>query len=153
MQMGAVVDEFDRDPLVLQQRRDRPGLTVLQRRHRVEEVRGDGGPRVDGLEGLLVRGVGVPDGGDHAEFGEQPHRVDPAGSSAASVTILPSRAPASTSLRTSAGSGSRSSALVVRALAAGRDERALVVDPGEVALLHQFRQQPGLPGQHVELAW
>ena len=51
VQVRAVVDQLDGDPLVLQQRRDRAGRAVLERRHRVEQVGGHRRARLDGLHG------------------------------------------------------------------------------------------------------
>ena len=78
MQVHAVGDQLDVDGGV-QQGADGAGVTVVERAHRVEEVRAEAGTRVEGGPRLVVRRVGVADRGDDAGVGELPHGLDPAG--------------------------------------------------------------------------
>ena len=65
-----VGDHPDRDPLVLEDGRGRPGFAVVERRHRVEQVRRVSRAGLDPAPHLLVAGVGVPDR-DHDATGCQ----------------------------------------------------------------------------------
>ena len=151
VQMGAVVDQLDGHPLVLQQGGDRAGGAVPERRHRVEEVGGDGGSRLDGLDRLLVRGVRVPDGRDHAVFGEQPYGVQAAGQFGREGDHPGLAARRVDQLADLGRVRVAQQRLGVRALAARGDERALEVDAGQVALFGQFGQQPGLADEDVHV--
>ena len=152
VQMRAVVDQLDGDPLVLQQRGDRARGAVAEGRHRVEQVGGDGRARVDGLDGLLVRRVGVADRRDHAVLGEQPYGVDAAGQFGGERDHPRRAAGRVDQLAHLRRIGIAQQLLAVRALAAGGDEGALEVDAGEVALLDEFGQEPGAPGEEVHVA-
>ena len=63
----------------VEQGADGAGVAVVERAHRVEEVRADAGAGVEGGPRLVVRRVGVADRGDDAGVGELPHGLDPAG--------------------------------------------------------------------------
>ena len=86
-----------------------PGLAVVQRRHRVEQVRAGGRPGLERGPRLVVRRVRVADR-DHHSGGDQLGDRDMApGSSGASVTIRRWPRPASTSRSTASRVGGRSS--------------------------------------------
>ncbi len=151
MEVGAVVDQLDRDPVVLQESGDGAGGAVAERWHRVEEVGGDRGARVDGRDGLLVRGVGVADRRDHAVLGQKAYRVQAAGQLRGQrehLRLAPGRVEQCADLR---GVRVAQEVLGVGALAAGGDERALEVDAGDLALLGEFAQQARAPGEEVHV--
>jgi hypothetical protein len=152
VQMRAVVDELDGDPLVLQEGGDGAGCAVAERRHRVVQVRGDGGAGVDRLDGLLVRGVRVPDRGDDAVLGEQPYGVDAAGQFGGEREHLRGAARRVHQLADLGRVRMAQQVLAVGALAAGGDEGALEVDAGQVALFDQFGEDAGAFGEEVHLA-
>ncbi len=61
--MHTVGDQFDGHPRVFEERDDRPGLTTIDRAHRVEQVRAHRRARRDRRPRLLVGRLGVADGG------------------------------------------------------------------------------------------
>ena len=64
VQVNPVTEHLHRHPRVLDQRGHRSGLAVVHRTHRIEQVRPDPRPGLDRRDGLVVGGIGVPDGGD-----------------------------------------------------------------------------------------
>ena len=153
VQMRAVVDQLDGDPLVLQQRRDRAGRAVAERRHRVEQVGGDGRARVDGLDGLLVRRVGVARSAAITPCSASSRTESrPPGSSVARVTILAVPRAASISLRTSAGSGSRSSVSSCAPLRHGEMNGPSKWMPARSPCSTSSDSSAGLLGEDVHLA-
>ena len=75
VEVVAVDDELAGHPTIGQARADRAGLAVVERAHAVAEVGRHRGTGLDGGGDLLVVGVGVADGGDHALGGQRGHQV------------------------------------------------------------------------------
>ena len=75
VQVDAVGDQLADHVGRVEQGHHRARLAVVQRPHRVEQVGADAGAGRDRGAGLLVRGVGVPDRGDHPLRGEQLDRL------------------------------------------------------------------------------
>ncbi len=77
--VNTVGDQLDGHPRVLEQRKDRPGLAVMHRPHRVEQVRADGRTEFDGPAGLFVRRVRMSNGDNHSGIDEADNRLIAAG--------------------------------------------------------------------------
>ena len=69
-----VGDQFHCHPRVFEQRNDRPRFAGVDRAHRVEQVCAHGRARVDRRAGLVIRRLGVADGGHHACVDDLPDR-------------------------------------------------------------------------------
>ena len=79
MNVDAVGDEPDDDPLVREDRADRAWLAVVERWHRVEEVGRVAGAGVDRAGGGCGIGIGVSDGGDGPGRRDDLDRLEAAG--------------------------------------------------------------------------
>jgi len=75
VQVRAVVDQLDGDPVVFEQRHDGARLAVVDRPHAVEQVGAQAGARFDAGAGHLVPGVGVADRGNGAGGDDGADRV------------------------------------------------------------------------------
>ena len=77
--MEAVADQLDGDARILDRRRNRTGLAMVQTIHRVEHMRHQAGAFVEGAAGGLVVGIAMADrghgtGGREAADGLEPVR-------------------------------------------------------------------------------
>ena len=146
--MHPVGDQLDGHPRILQQRDDRAGFAVMDRAHRVEQVRAHGRARLDRRPGLFVGGLGVA----------RPRRPRPRRRSARIAASAPSRSGARVTIRiapppaartrsSSAGSGSRISGRLMGATAFGGDPRTFQMDARDHAGLHVLGQRRDLPQQ------
>ena len=150
VQVGAVVDQLDGDPLVLQEGGDRAGRRGgAGRGMALNRWVATLAPASTASSGRLVGRVGVPDGGDDAVVGEQPYGVQPAGQFGGERHHPRGAAGGVDQLADVRGVGVAQQRRVVGAAAAARDERALEVDAGEVALLDELGERRGLPGEVV----
>ena len=74
--MHAVGDQLDDDALVVQRRERGAGLAVVDRAHRVVEVRGDPGAGVEPGSRLVVRRVRVAHRGHGAALGDEADEIE-----------------------------------------------------------------------------
>ena len=156
LDVHTVHDQLQPDALVSGQPEDRPGVPVVQRGHRVEQVGGAGGACVDrGLCGGQV-GVGVPDRGNHAVLGQQPDGLDAVIQFRGQRDHLHRAAPS-----IGQGGGVQQPDDIgrlwgaqhlqrMRTLLARRQPRPLQVDARQLAGRHQRGQHAQLPLQFVQ---
>ena len=79
MHVHAVEHELEGHVVVVEARDDRAGVAVVDARHRVEDVRHERRPRLEGGPREVLVGLGVPDRDDDARGDELPHRVERTG--------------------------------------------------------------------------